>query len=82
MKIVLDKLQSTKASQPHSVTLSPMAPLAVPCSVEGCQYVSPEMEGELALTALRIHTDAVHVGQAGNVQQPVRPEKVRRPRSW
>ena len=38
------------------------------------------MEGELALTALRIHADSVHVGQAvGGVQQQVRPEKVRRP---
>ena len=41
--------------------------------------MSPEAELELALTALRIHTDAVHVGHVGNVHQPVRPEKVRRP---
>ena len=79
MKNVLDQLQSIKASQPHSVTLSLMAPIAVQYSVGGCQYKTPEAELELATQLLRIHTDAVHVGQVGNVHQPIRPEKVRRP---
>ena len=56
-----------------------MAPIAVQCSVGGCQYETPEAELELAAQFLRIHTDAAHVGPVGNVHQPVRPEKVRRP---
>ena len=57
-----------------------MAPVAVPYSVGECQYETPVAELELATQLLRIHTDAVHVGQADNVQQQVRPEKVQRPK--
>ena len=56
-----------------------MAPIAVQCSVGGCQYETLVAELELATQLLRIHKDAVHVGQFGNVHQPIRPEKVRRP---
>ena len=61
-----------------------MAPITVPCSMEGCQFETPEVEPEVAAQFLRIHTDAVHTAPVvpvpvGNVQQQVRPEKVRRP---
>ena len=56
-----------------------MAPITVHCSVGGCQYETPEAELELATQLLRIHADSVHVVPVGNVHQPVRPEKVRRP---
>ena len=56
-----------------------MAPTAVQCSVGGCQYETLVAEIEQATQLLRIHADSVHVGQAGNVQQQVQPEKVRRP---
>ena len=42
--------------------------VTVPCSVEGCQYVTPETEMELAVTVLHIHADSVHVGQAVGIR--------------
>ena len=57
-----------------------MAPIAVQCSVGGCQYETPEAEPELANQLLRIHADSVHVGQVGNVHQPVRSERIQRPK--
>ena len=56
-----------------------MAPISVQCSMEGCQYETPEAEIEFAAQFLRIHADTVHAVHVGNVHQPVRPEKVRRP---
>ena len=56
-----------------------MAPITVHCSVEGCQYETPEAELELATQLLRIHADSVHVVPVGNVHQPVWAEKVKRP---
>ena len=56
-----------------------MAPITFHCPGGVCQYETPELEPDIAAQVLRIHTDAAHVGQVGNVHQPIRPEKVRRP---
>ena len=53
--------------------------MTINCSIGGCQYETPEAELELATQLLRIHADSVHVVPVGNVHQPVRAEKVKRP---
>ena len=73
------KVKEKEEAKHSTEAVSGMAPVVVPCSVGGCQYETPEAELELAAQFLRIHADSAHVGHGGNVQQQVRPEKVRRP---
>ena len=56
----------------------------LPCPYPSCEYITVEVEMADGMRMLEMHERAIHAVPVpvGNVHQPVRAEKVKRPLLW